>query len=53
MLQCYLNFLSLFVNNVEIEMFKGGDTNENFVLANSKCTDVSNNYVKTVPKYVF
>jgi len=43
MLQCYLNFISLFVNNVEIEMFMGGDTNKNFVLANSKYTDVSNN----------
>ena len=27
---------------VENEMFMGGDTNENFVSANSKCTDVSN-----------
>ena len=43
MLQCYLNFLSLFVNNVEIEMFKGGNTNENFVSANNKYADVSNN----------
>jgi hypothetical protein len=43
MLECYLNFLSLFLNNVETEMFKGGDTNENFVLANGKYTEVSNN----------
>jgi len=43
MLQRCLNFLSLFVNDVEIEMFKGGDTNENFISANSKYTDARNN----------